>query len=62
MSTHKIQIFPEVAVTLCRAAGFASAVVLFPNGTGDLEVDRLGCGEYAIAATKAGGPRQAARG
>ena len=50
--THRSQIFPEVAVTLCRSAGFASAVILFPGGSGDLDIDRLRHGEYAVVATK----------
>ena len=50
--THRSQIFPEVALTLCRSVGFASGVVFFPAGTGKLEVDRLERGEYAIIATK----------
>jgi glycosyltransferase involved in cell wall biosynthesis/SAM-dependent methyltransferase len=54
--THRSQIFPEVAVTLCRAAGFASTVVLFPGGTGNVDTDRLRHGEYAVVATKTGEP------
>jgi len=38
--THRVPIFPEVAVMLCLVAGFSEATVLFPNGTGDLETDR----------------------
>jgi len=50
--THRVPIFPEVAVMLCRAAGFSEAIVLFPNGTGDLEKDRWSTGEYAVIARK----------
>ena len=50
--THRVPIFPEVAVMLCLAAGFSEAHVLFPNGTGQLEVDRWSQGEYAVIARK----------
>lgn len=50
--THQSPIFPEVAATLCRIAGFEEAVVMFPNGTGELEVDRWREGEYAVVAKK----------
>jgi SAM-dependent methyltransferase len=49
--THQRPIFPEVAVTLCRLAGFAEAFVFYPNGTGDQERDRKTQGEYAAVAT-----------
>jgi glycosyltransferase involved in cell wall biosynthesis/SAM-dependent methyltransferase len=49
--THRAPIFPEVAVTLARLHGFDSAHVLFPLGTGDLEVDRRSEGEYVVVAT-----------
>lgn len=50
--THRVPIFPEVAVTLCRTAGFADAIVVFPNGSGELDMDRWRIGEYAVVATK----------
>jgi glycosyltransferase involved in cell wall biosynthesis/SAM-dependent methyltransferase len=50
--THRVPIFPEVAVMLCLVAGFSEANVLFPNGTGELEVDRWTQGEYAVIARK----------
>jgi SAM-dependent methyltransferase len=50
--THKAPIFPEVAVALCRQAGFERALVVFPNGNGDLEHDRRSTGEYAVVAWK----------
>jgi SAM-dependent methyltransferase len=50
--THKIPIFPEVAVALCGLTGYDSAVVLFPNGRGELEADRLEQGEYAVIAAR----------
>jgi O-antigen chain-terminating methyltransferase len=50
--THRAPIFPEVAVALCRQAGFERALVMFPNGTGDLESDRRSQGEYAVVAWK----------
>jgi glycosyltransferase involved in cell wall biosynthesis/2-polyprenyl-3-methyl-5-hydroxy-6-metoxy-1,4-benzoquinol methylase len=48
--THQHPIFPEVALSLCRAAGFAAAFVFHPNGTGDVGRDRFTQGEYAIVA------------
>ena len=50
--THRAPIFPEVAVALCRQAGFERALVMFPNGTGELESDRRSQGEYAVVAWK----------
>jgi hypothetical protein len=50
--THQTPIFPEVAVMLCRLHGFESALVSFPNGSGELERDRREQGEYAVVATK----------
>ena len=50
--THRVPIFPEVAVALCRESGFSEAVVTFPNGTGKLEQDRWHEGEYAVIARK----------
>jgi SAM-dependent methyltransferase len=51
--THQAPIYPEVAVALCRLLGFDSAIVRFPNGSGELERDRREQGEYAVVATKA---------
>jgi glycosyltransferase involved in cell wall biosynthesis/SAM-dependent methyltransferase len=48
--THQHPIFPEVALTLCRSAGFSAAFVFHPNGTGDVERDRFTQGEYAVVA------------
>jgi glycosyltransferase involved in cell wall biosynthesis/SAM-dependent methyltransferase len=50
--THRVPIFPEVAVMLCLVAGFSEAMVIFPNGTGELELDRWSEGEYAVIAHK----------
>jgi SAM-dependent methyltransferase len=50
--THRVPIFPEVAVMLCLVTGFSEASVLFPNGTGQLESDRWSQGEYAVIARK----------
>jgi glycosyltransferase involved in cell wall biosynthesis/SAM-dependent methyltransferase len=49
--THEKPIFPEVALALCRVFGFEAAEVLFPNGVGDLERDRMEQGEYAVVAS-----------
>lgn len=51
--THHSPIFPEVAAALCWLNGFSSAVVHFPNGSGELDLDRRTQGEYAVLATKA---------
>ena len=48
--THEQPIFPEVALALCRDAGFASAYVFHPGGSGDVERDRFTEGSYAIVA------------
>lgn len=50
--THRIPVFPEVAVALCGLTGYDSAFVLFPNGRGELEADRREQGEYAVIATR----------
>ena len=50
--THKAPIFPEVAVALCRQAKFERALVIFPNGNGNLDHDRRSTGEYAVVAWK----------
>ncbi len=54
--THQRPIFPEVALVWCQLIGFEQAYVLFPNGTGDLERDRMSQGEYAVVATKGAQP------
>jgi glycosyltransferase involved in cell wall biosynthesis/SAM-dependent methyltransferase len=48
--SHQKPIFPEVAVTLCRLQGFASARIFFPQGGGSLEEDLWERGEYAVVA------------
>jgi len=48
--THEKPIFPEVAVALCRLQGFEEAIVVFPNGSGELERDLYTQGEYAVVA------------
>ena len=48
--THQHPIFPEVALQLFKSAGFASAYVFHPNGTGDVARDRFTQGEYAVVA------------
>jgi glycosyltransferase involved in cell wall biosynthesis/SAM-dependent methyltransferase len=48
-------LFPEVAVQLCRMAGFDSAHTLFPGGTGPLERDRRRQTVYAVVASKGTG-------
>jgi SAM-dependent methyltransferase len=48
--THVKPIFPETLLVLCREAGYPSAEIVFPNGSGDFERDRRHCGEYAVVA------------
>jgi SAM-dependent methyltransferase len=58
--THKQPIFPEVALALCKTAGFASAYVFHPNGTGDVDRDRFVQGEYAVVAAVGDKPEKRA--
>lgn len=48
--THRQPLFPEALVSRCYDLGFATGWILFPNGTGKLEVDRRQEGEYALVA------------
>lgn len=50
--THQHPVFPEVALVLCRAAGFESAYVFHPLGTGHVDADRYVESEYAVVARK----------
>lgn len=50
--THVCPVFPEVALTLCRNAGFDAAHVHFPGGCGRLADDRQTCGDFAVVATR----------
>jgi O-antigen chain-terminating methyltransferase len=50
--THVRPLYPESLLTLVQQAGFRTARVLFPDGTGDLEADLFDCGSYAILAHK----------
>lgn len=52
--THRLPIFPEVALELCREAGFKSAYCFHPNGTGDVDRDRFTQGEFAVVASATG--------
>ena len=51
--THRVPIFPEVLIAHCRDAGFARAEIVFPGGTGELNVDRWVAGQYAVVARAA---------
>lgn len=51
--THQHPVFPEVLLTLCRAAGFGSAYVFHPGGTGSYEEDRERIPDYALVAEPA---------
>lgn len=48
--THQHPIYPEVALTLCELAGFASAYVFHPTGTGDVDADTWTQSAYAVVA------------
>jgi glycosyltransferase involved in cell wall biosynthesis/SAM-dependent methyltransferase len=48
--THQHPVFPEVALELCRLAGFPEASWFHPLGTGDFERDRESQSIYAVAA------------
>ena len=50
--THHQPLFPEVLLVLCRLAGFDSAYVFHPLGSGHVEDDRFREGEYALVAAK----------
>ncbi len=51
--THRHPIYPEALVVYCAGAGFEEAVVIFPNGNGDVAKDRWSEGEFAVLARKA---------
>ena len=51
--THRHPLFPEAMLALCRLAGFSSAFVFHPHGTGHVGDDRLREHEYAVVARKA---------
>jgi glycosyltransferase involved in cell wall biosynthesis/SAM-dependent methyltransferase len=51
--THIRPLYPESLLLLAREVGFASARIMFPVGSGDLDADLRTCGEYALVATKA---------
>ncbi len=48
--THQHPLFPEVMLSLCETAGYASGDVFAPVGSGDWEQDRTQVGEYAVVA------------
>jgi SAM-dependent methyltransferase len=50
--THQHPLFPEVALVLCRLAGFDSGYFFHPLGTGHVDDDRYRESEYAVVATK----------
>ena len=50
--THTIPVFPESALQLARSAGFAAAVIFFPESIGDTASDLADCGDYAVVAAK----------
>lgn len=52
--THQHPLFPEVTLELVQEAGFDRGFVFFPNGAGDVEVDRLKQPAYAVVADVAG--------
>ncbi|MDX6560249.1 MAG: hypothetical protein QOD65_63 [Gaiellales bacterium] len=54
--THQHPIFPEVALALCQAAGFESAYVFHPVGTGAIDADSWTQSAYAVVARGVGEP------
>ncbi|MBI2684076.1 MAG: methyltransferase domain-containing protein [Actinobacteria bacterium] len=50
--THRVPIFPEVALALCGIQGFAEARIVFPVCTGSLESCLDRSGEYAVVARR----------
>jgi SAM-dependent methyltransferase len=50
--THEQPVFPEVALATAGIAGFSKAYIFHPGGSGDAEVDRPRCGDYALVATR----------
>jgi hypothetical protein len=52
-TTHHHPLFPEVALALCRLAGFDAGSVLFPDGSGDFEDDIYESRDYAVVVRKA---------
>jgi SAM-dependent methyltransferase len=50
--THTIPVYPESMLMLARGAGFGAAVVVFPQGSGDLSTDLAEAGDYAMVAAK----------
>ena len=48
---HVRPLYPEALLVLARDAGYASARIDFPFGTGALERDLRTCGEYSLVAT-----------
>ena len=52
--THRHPIFPEVFLDQVRRAGFEKGEVLFPFGSGDVDVDLTTQGAYSIVADKGG--------
>jgi SAM-dependent methyltransferase len=48
--THQHPLFPEIVLAWCRLAGYASAYVWHPEGSGDPDRDRLAAADYAIVA------------
>jgi hypothetical protein len=47
---HVRPLFPEVGLGLCRLAGFGSAFVFHPGGSGNVEADRFYEPSYALVA------------
>ena len=50
--THEQPVFPEVALATAGVAGFSKGYIFHPGGSGDAEVDRPRCGDYALVATR----------
>lgn len=53
--THECLIYPEVALTMAQAVGFAAGDIHFPGGSGEVEHDRSRIGAYALVARRGTG-------
>lgn len=51
-TTHTIPVYPESALMMARAAGFAAATIYFPGGTGQLAEDLRDVGDFALICAK----------
>ena len=53
--SHSRPLSPEAGLELCRLAGFGSAFVFHPDGSGNVEGDRFHAERYALVACPSAG-------